>query len=243
MLLVKHFQKVRGRQNIQLKSQTKTNVRRNFFDKESFVFKSYLRLIWLLCLMAYSHSHANGLWDGLSSHQQRSALIKSAQHQYQKQKIHFQERAFRSDCSGFIQGVIWDQGHDLNAFYKTYRWEVNGVALIQKYIERVGQFGKRLKPQKGDLVFFNQTYDKNKDGLRNDPLTHLGIITHIDQNHTITFLHHMQGHVQKGYMNLKLPRIQKRGGKTFNSLLTRSVSQNLAAQLFEGLGKVYSGAS
>src|SRR4051812_17345549 len=76
------------------------------------------------------------------------------------------EEASRS-CTSFVQwvygreGISWaPDGGDANTLYRTAR---RRRAL------------KRSKPLPGDVVFFRETYDRNRNGKLDDGYTHVGI--------------------------------------------------------------------
>lgn len=182
-----------------------------------------------------------GQWDGYSTRQKQQRMLFSSQKLYNKKRIQLSRKAFRSDCSGFVKAVLWDNGHSLDDFYRAYQYRTNGVSLIHKYVERVGLISQKQKPKKGDIVFFSNTYDKNKDGRTNDPLTHIGIVEKINRNGTVTFLHYIHNRVRRGYMNLKKPNKHIHDQDIINTYLRRKnryTSKTLASQLFEGFGRL-----
>ncbi|MCB1198569.1 MAG: C40 family peptidase [Deltaproteobacteria bacterium] len=178
-------------------------------------------------------------WDTYTPRQKQQHLVWSAQKQYNRKHLQSNRRSFRRDCSGFVHTVLWDNGHSLDDFYRAYQYHTNGVDLIYQYVKRIGWVYKLQQPEKGDLVFFSNTYDKNKDGKYNDLLTHIGIIENIEKDGTITFLHYIQNKVRRGYMNLQKPGMHRDNQKTINSYLSRKTSptkKTLASQLFTEFG-------
>ncbi len=64
-----------------------------------------------------------------------------------------------------------------------------------------GDTHKRKRPDVGDLAFFDNTYDRNKNGRRDDPLTHVGVVIAVDDSGTITLGH---GGTSKGRTTLTM---------------------------------------
>ena len=65
-----------------------------------------------------------------------------------------------------------------------------------------------LYPRPGDIIFWDNTWDANGDGiLDNDPRTHAGVVLSVDADGTIHYVHE---HIVKGVtiesMNLLHPR-------------------------------------
>ena len=42
--------------------------------------------------------------------------------------------------------------------------------------------------QAGDLVFFDNTWDADGDGVDNDPFTHVGVVEKVESDGTIVFI-------------------------------------------------------
>lgn len=65
----------------------------------------------------------------------------------------------------------------------------NGVTAMWRGAKSNGALVKRGALHSGDLVFFKETYDRNRDGRRNDGLTHVGIVEEVLKDGTVVFLH------------------------------------------------------
>lgn len=149
-------------------------------------------------------------------------------------------KRFRRDCSGYIQGILTNLGHDVVGFINQYGIKTNGVAQIYEYVQRSGTIYKDETPNVGDLVFFSQTYDVNRDGKINDPLSHIGIITKIDQDGTISFKHVIHQEIKTDYINLSKPTLHTYKGRIINSYIRRAGKKtaypSTTAQLFDFFG-------
>ena len=62
------------------------------------------------------------------------------------------------------------------------------------------------RPEPGDIVFFDNTWDRNGNGRWDDDLTHMGVVVAVDRNGTISYLHnHLRRGVVVEQMNLRHP--------------------------------------
>jgi surface antigen len=100
----------------------------------------------------------------------------------------------------------------------------------------------RKQPTVGDLVFFDNTYDRNRNGRWDDELTHIGIVLEVDRDGTITVAH---GGTSKGrttmVMNLSDPSARhSEDGRELNDWLRARRSNDpkrasyLSGELFRG---------
>lgn len=189
-------------------------------------------LLWALPVGAFE-------WDAYGFAKQQRLIVQSSTKQLGRQNVRAAGKRFRSDCSGFVKAVMYDVGHSLDDFYRTYRIETNGVNLIHEYVARVGTLYTAKKPHPGDLVFFSNTYDKNKNRRADDRLTHIGVVKDVDREGTVTFVHYIHNRVREGKMNLKKPTTYVEGPDVLNHYLRRKssyTSKTLAGELFESFG-------
>lgn len=192
----------------------------------------WLALIVLFALPGYATLKN---WDDYSKSEQEDTLIAIAHEQSRHSK-------YRLDCSGFVESVLLKIGHDVPEFTRLYDVHANGVRQIYEYVARSGTLFRSKIPKPGDLVFFSRTYDLNRDRKLNDPLTHIGIVTAVDKDGTITFMHVIQRKVQTDFMNLFKPNVYEESGKILNSYLRRaqqgSPTSALSSQLFDFFGSL-----
>jgi hypothetical protein len=112
-------------------------------------------------------------------------------------------RAVPDECTGFVRLAYWQIGVELLGPEALAR--DNGVTAIYRHAAAVGALHVGA-PHPGDLVFFVETYDRNRDGLRNDGLTHVGIVETVEPDGTVVFLHRVSGGVKESRLNLDHPR-------------------------------------
>src|SRR5690606_39104519 len=87
-------------------------------------------------------------------------------------------RGFRDDCSGFVSAVFSAAGVPMD----------HVVATLWDRAEQLDalHYGD---PWVGDLVFFDDTWDRNGNGLWDDPLTHVGLVIDVEPDGTVLFAH------------------------------------------------------
>lgn len=150
---------------------------------------------------------------------------------------------FRFDCSGVTRGIYARAGIRLGGT-PSFRGE-NDVAVLYRYVKENGSL-RKSDPLVGDLVFFDDTYDRNRDGLRNDPLSHVGVVEEVLDDGTVVFVHHAAGGILRYRMNLSKPDVRRdpSTGRTLNHYLRRAEGGEPAkttAQLFVAYGTVVTG--
>lgn len=156
-------------------------------------------------------------------------------------------RAFRRDCSGFVLALYASEGFDLQATVRAANGRGRGrdsVAGIYRAVRRMGLVHRNKVPAVGDLVFFDHTFDRNRDGKVNDPLTHIGIVERIDADGTVTVIHHVQRGVLRYRMNRFRPDLRRdpATNRVLNHYLrvgpAQSSARRLTGQLFHAFATV-----
>lgn len=99
-------------------------------------------------------------------------------------------KTYRYDCSGFVSAVYGKVGVSLEG------------SVRHMYDMSKKQGTLRKEAQIGDLVFFDNTFDANKNGKFDDKLTHIAVIEKIESSGRITMLHIGSKGVVRIYMNL-----------------------------------------
>lgn len=118
---------------------------------------------------------------------------------------------FRDDCSGLVSGVFTQAGAPMDGV----------VASIWDLAVEHNALHWELLPRPGELIFFDDTHDRNHNGRRDDILTHIGVVLNVDLDGTVTFAHGgtSRGRVE-GRMNLLHPSERKSpAGKVWNEPL------------------------
>jgi hypothetical protein len=107
---------------------------------------------------------------------------------------------FRDDCSGFAAAVYTRAGAPIEG----------GARHLYETLSERGWVHHRKHPELGDLVFFDDTYDANRDGKVNDPLTHVAVVVDLATDGTITMAHGGTGVGRTTtWMNLEHPSERK----------------------------------
>jgi len=153
---------------------------------------------------------------------------------------------FNPDCSGFVEAVYAAEGVALRRILQAAApRETSAVAAAWA---AAGAYGERWRggewPAPGDLVFFDDTWDRNGNGRRDDPLTHLGIVEWVEVDGTVRFFHRGGRGVVRGVLTLDRPdRAAAEDGRPLNSFLRVKAGRDddapvLAGQLFVGFGRI-----
>lgn len=88
-------------------------------------------------------------------------------------------RGFRNDCSGFVMAVLDRAGMP----------QSGNTASFYTWADERGTVHHRKRPSPGDLVFFDDTYDRNHNGRRDDPLSHIAVVLEVERDGTILMAH------------------------------------------------------
>jgi len=146
---------------------------------------------------------------------------------------------YRYDCSGFVDAAHARAGIDLGH---------KNTAALFALADKLGV--DHDEPRIGDAVFFDDTYDRNKNGRLDDALSHIAIVEDIDDDGTMTLVHKGSKGVVRIWMNLDHPdEALSPEGKTWNSWLrarTRSDprgTQYLSGQMYRGAASFWASDS
>ena len=139
--------------------------------------------------------------------------------------------SYRFDCSGMVAAAYNKAGIGLSGNTSSM------YALAKK--KEVLHTNKT--PDVGDMVFFDNTWDRNGNGVRDDSLTHIGVVEKVDDDGTITLVHLGSKGVVRIQMNLKHPSVYRDDdGKMLNSYLRRgSTGERLTGQLWVGFASLW----
>lgn len=109
------------------------------------------------------------------------------------------------DCTGLVRAVYEDSGIELMG--AGVRGDNGVTAMYRLAFERSALHTRA--PEPGDLVFFKETYDRNRDGQLNDGLTHVGVVESVETDGTVKFVHRVGGGVKRGRLNVRAPLERK----------------------------------
>lgn len=119
--------------------------------------------------------------------QTQKLLVEEAERLIGAEKIFVRGRSFSHDCSGTVMAIYWYAGIDLTRDFPKYTG--GGTERIYKYLKHEGLLYRTKLPVPGDIIFWDNTYDKNKNGKLDDYLTHMGMVVHVDEDGTIQYIH------------------------------------------------------
>jgi hypothetical protein len=150
--------------------------------------------------------------------------------------LHAVDPSVPDDCTGLVRLAYEKAGIELMSG-GGLRGD-NGVLHIYRRARGLGAV-RRDRPRPGDIAFFRETYDRNRDGRRNDGLTHVAIVEKVEPDGQLLLVHRGSKGVARTRMNLKQPTVhrQKRGGAVVNDYLRAASRQQrayLTAELFAG---------
>lgn len=143
---------------------------------------------------------------------------------------------YRYDCSGLVEAALAAAGYDF----------AGSSAMLFEAAREAGVLHRRRLPSPGDVAFFDDTYDRNDNGRRDDPLSHVAVVEAVDADGTITLVHVGSRGVVRFRMNLRRPEERStEGGVVLNDYLrARSVGDGprtryLAGELWVGFASFW----
>jgi hypothetical protein len=126
-------------------------------------------------------------------------------------------KKFKLDCIGTVNAIFYSTGIDITKYF--FKYEGGGVKRFY-YTLNDNDTLHKTKPEIGDVIFWDNTWDSNGDGVTgNDYLTHVGMVMSIDDDGTINYIHanYVKGIVIE-QMNLERPTEYKdKNGKVLNT--------------------------
>lgn len=172
----------------------------------------------------------------------RSSIVRTAAKLVGAKTILANGKRISYDCAGVTRAIYLAHGIDLYEGGSSNP-KANGVRLIHDHISRYGKFHQGPVVRPGDLVFFDNTWDYNGDGIANDPLTHVGIVERQEPDGTVIFISRVAGAIERYRMNLALPHVHKTAeGRILNDYIRRKDVEDsfdtayLTGELFSGFG-------
>ena len=156
-------------------------------------------------------------------------------------------RRFSPDCGGLVAAAYQAAGIPLReALHLTGEDAGSAVVALHRAVAANGLLlGSEAQPFPGDLVFWHDTYDRNGNGLADDPVTHVGIVERTARDGTVTFVHRGSRGVARGVMDLRRPwAARDAAGRQLNSKLRPAQAGDpegtryLAGELFAAFGRL-----
>jgi hypothetical protein len=146
------------------------------------------------------------------------------------------DRSVPDDCTGIVRHVYARAGIDL--MKGEHHPGQGGVTHIYENARRRGAV-HRKRPRPGDLVFFQETYDRNRDGRRNDGLTHIGVVERVEPSGVVLFIHRGGKGIARARLFLPEPETHRREStrEVLNDYLRRASRTQrayLTGELFVG---------
>jgi len=150
---------------------------------------------------------------------------------------------YPNDCTGLVRAAYAFAAMDIA--YRFAEYSGNGVRRLYETLKDADLLYAVRYPAPADLVFWDDTYDANGNGLADDELTHVGLVVSVEPDGSILYLHY---HYRLGpvieRMNLTRPDDETRGpdGPVNATLRMRGSPVGPgtnAAQLFRVFGKGY----
>lgn len=175
-------------------------------------------------------------------------LAEGARYVLGRRELVIRGRRFPLDCTGTVLAIYYYAGIDLSSNFHKYRG--NGVTRIYKSLEEQNLLYYNKLPLTGDIIFWDNTYDRNIDGQWNDPLTHMGMVLSSGADGTVEYVHmnYSRGIVSE-YMNLLNPNVHQKLVKGELKIVNSPIRlkapgkphppQWLSGQLFRILGMGY----
>ncbi len=165
----------------------------------------------------------------------RATAVGTAQGLVGKNRVVVGGKRYGDDCTSFVKAVYEPLGVDLLTEAEPGD---NGVTAMWRFASRHGRIFEGGRPLPGDLVFFKETYDQNRDGQANDGLTHIGVVEDVEADGTVLVIHRVARGVVRYRMNLNAPtQMRTRSGKRLNDWLRTEApgsKPRLTAELFAG---------
>ncbi len=137
-------------------------------------------------------------------------------------------RAFSGDCSGFVRRVMREAEVELGPLPSATSMS-ESLHLVSRAVR---------EPRAGDLVFFHDTYDRNRDGKLGDLWTHVALVEAVEGDQ-VWILHRGGKGIVRLRMNLAHPHDEAENDPV--RLKRRDDppgTQYLTAELFAGFGAV-----
>jgi hypothetical protein len=134
---------------------------------------------------------------------------------------------FQGDCSGFVLSLLRTAG--VGIALRPARSRSEALYLASRRV---------TAPRPGDLAFFHDTYDRDRDGRADDPYTHVAVVESVSGDRVL-LLHRSSRGIERVRMDLARPSDRARNDpvRQLRRRDPRSL-RVLAGELFAGYGAV-----
>lgn len=118
----------------------------------------------------------------------------------------YKDKNYGNDCSGFVRYLYAHFDIDIVDPKIKLDWGSGTEAIYKKY-EKAGTVYTGKTPEPGDIITFDNTYDRNNDGKVNDPFSHTALVEKVLDDGTVVMIHNINSvmGVRRDKMNLGDP--------------------------------------
>ncbi len=178
----------------------------------------------------------------------REKLAEGGRYVLGRKELVIRGRRFNMDCTGTVLAIYYYAGIDLTRNFDRYGG--NGVSRLYKSLEAEQLLYDTELPLTGDIIFWDNTYDRNRDGRWNDPLTHVGMVMSAGEDGSIEYVHlnYRKGIIIEN-MNLRRPDVHEKLEKGRLRIVNSPIRMKqagkehpgrwLASQLYRSFGMGY----
>jgi hypothetical protein len=134
---------------------------------------------------------------------------------------------YRNDCSGFVVGVYRSLGYEAELSYYNSRYVAEN---LYKNLRSRGLVYYGMRPKKADVAFFRNTIENSGNRV-----THVGLVTEVEQDDTVVIVHYSSRGVSTMRMNLQQPHVHRdEAGQVLNDFLRKKPPGTREARLLSG---------
>ena len=148
----------------------------------------------------------------------KKKLIEGAEKYKEAKNLTVKGRNFNMDCSGVVAALYYYAEIDLQKYFPDYIG--TGTERIYKTLKDRKLLKKTWLPEPGDIIFWDNTFDRNRNGKDDDNLTHMGMVVSCDKQGNITYIHYnySRGIVYE-YMNIRYKNYESQVVKGENIIM------------------------
>ena len=114
-------------------------------------------------------------------------LVEGSYHFVGATRLIVDGREYKRDCTGTVLAIYAYAGIDLTKDFNLYSG--NGVQRLYHTLDSEKLLYNTRVPQPGDIIFWDNTYDRNEDRKWNDPFTHVGMVVIVSDSGEVHYVH------------------------------------------------------